>query len=163
MNGIQFDKARATVEAIKANPELKMRKWHADVSWKGGVKNEIKIRDFAPYLTDEPEALGGTDQAANPVEYLIGAAVSCFIITFEVMASQAGVKLEEVKAEIDADLNAAVFLGLEEGDGGILNPIIKLNAKTSASPEEVKQIAKTALGKSPVLSSLKDPVQLIVE
>ena len=161
MNGINFAAVQETIKAIKENPENKMRNWKAEIDWKGGVKNKIKIRDFAPYYTDEPEALGGTDEAPNPVEQLIGAALGCFTITFVVMASQEGITLEDVKAEIEADLNAAVFLGLEEGDGGILNPILKLQAKTSASDEEVKRIAKVALAKSPVISSLNVKVNSV--
>lgn len=160
MNGIALENAQQTVEAIQQNPDLKMRDWAAEVTWKGGVKNEIKIREFSPILTDEPQPLGGTDEAPNPVEYLIGAAASCFAITFEVMASQAEITLEEVKVNITADLNAAVFLGIEEGEGGILNPTIKISAKTSASKEEVEKIAKAAIGKSPVISSLKPAVKL---
>lgn len=162
MNGILFEQAEKTISAMQENPELKMRNWQAKVSWKDGVKNEVRIRDFSPYLTDEPEPLGGTDDAPNPVEHLIGAAAGCFAITFEVLASQEGVVLEEVEVQIEADLNAAVFLGLEEGDGGILNPVLTLSAKTSASAEEVESIAKTALGKSPVLASLKTDVKLEV-
>ena len=97
------------------------------------------------------------------MECLIGAAGSCFAITFEVFASQNGIKLEKVEVDIEADLNAAVFLGLEEGDGGILNPIIKLKAVTSASEEEVKKIANLALAKSPVLVSLKAKLELVME
>ncbi|TCS93618.1 OsmC family protein [Hazenella coriacea] len=160
MNGIALENAQQTAQAIQQNPDLKMRDWAAEVTWKGGVKNEIKIRDFAPFITDEPQPLGGFDEAPNPVEYLIGAAASCFAITFEVLASQAGITLEDVKVNITADLNAAVFLGIEEGEGGILNPTIKISAKTSASQKEVEEIAKVAVGKSPVISSLKTTIKL---
>ncbi|HHY73751.1 MAG TPA: OsmC family protein [Bacillus bacterium] len=162
MNGINFEKMKQTITAIQANPEQKIVKWHASASWENGVKNEICIRDFAPYYTDEPKVLGGTDVAPNPVEYLIGAAVSCFIITFEVLASQKGIKLQNVRADIEADLNAAVFLGIEEGDGGILNPVITLNTKTSATKEVIEEIVNEALLKSPVLVSLQATMQVIV-
>lgn len=158
MNGINLEKAQQTAMALQANPENKMVKWQATVTRENGVKNEIRIRDFAPYYTDEPETLGGTDKAPNPVEYLIGAAASCFSITFQVMASQKEIELQKVEANIEAELNAAVFLGLEEGDGGIQNTIITLNAKTSAPKEVVEAIAREAIKNSPVLASLKAKV-----
>lgn len=161
MNGINLKKMEETVQAIQKDPQLKMRNWQARVKWLGGVKNEVKIRDFAPFITDEPETLGGTDEGSNPVENLIAAALSCFIITFEVMATEAGYTLEQVEGEIEADLNAAVFLGLEEGDGGIIDPKIKLTVKSSATKEQIEQVAKKALKKSPVLASMKATVQLV--
>lgn len=155
MNNISLEKLKQTVNAMKENRELAMRKWTAHIEWKDGVKNQVGIRNFQPIVTDEPEVLGGTDTGANPVEYLIGAVGSCFAITFEVIASQKGIKLETVEVDIEADLNAAVFLGLEEGDGGILNPVINLKVAASASEEQIREIANVALFKSPVLASLK--------
>jgi uncharacterized OsmC-like protein len=163
MNNISLDAIKQTISAINENPELGMKKWFAHVEWKDGVQNQLAIREFSPIIIDEPVQLGGTDKGANPVEYLIGAAVSCFAITFEVIASQKGIKLEKVDVDIEADLNASVFLGIEEGDGGIINPIIKLKAITSASEKEIKEIGQIALEKSPVLCSLKVKLDLIIE
>lgn len=155
MNGINVQAVEQTVGALKNDPSLKMKSWAAQVTWENGVKNVVKIRDFEDIIMDEPETLGGTDEGPNPVEMLIGAAASCFAITFEVLASQNGITLKDVAVTIEADLNAAVFLGLEEGDGGILNPVITLKADTSAPIEKVEELAKAALTKSPVLASLK--------
>lgn len=163
MNQISLDTLQQTAKAIMENPDAKMKKWNAQIQWKNGVQNEVSIRNFNPILMDEPKTLGGTDKAPNPVEYLIGAAGSCFAITFEVMVSQAGIQLESVNVEIEADLNAAVFLGIEEGNGGILHPVIHLKVQADAPQEKLKEIANIALLKSPVLSSLKEAIQINIE
>lgn len=163
MNNINLEAVKQVANTIKENPELGIKKWSAHLKWKDGTENAAFIRDFAPLIIDEPDQLGGTDKGANPVEYLITAAVSCFMITFEVFASQAGIKLEKVSADIEADLNVAVFLGIEEGERGILNPVIKLKAATSASEEKVKEIANLVLTVSPVLKSLNTKVALLIE
>lgn len=155
MNGISLEKLSQTVDVIKENRELAMKKWTANIKWQDGVKNQIGIRNFTPFIADEPEILGGTDKGANPIEYLIGAIGSCFAITFQVMASQKGIKLEMVEVDVETDLNAAVFLGLEEGYGGILNTVINLNVTSSASEEEVNELANIALSISPVIDSIK--------
>ncbi|WP_332648713.1 OsmC family protein [Lysinibacillus sp. 54212] len=160
MNNISLEAAGQTAQAIQNNPELKIKDWSARIQWKTGVQNLVSIREFDSFLMDEPVTLGGTDKAPNPVEYLIGAAGSCFAITFEVMASQKGIRLESVDVVIQADLNAAVFLGLEEGDGGILNPVIRLTVNGDASQEELTSIAQAALLKSPVLNSLNKEIRL---
>lgn len=163
MNNIALDAVQQVANAIKEKPELAMKKWTAHINWKDGTENNVFIRDFAPIIIDEPAQLGGTDKGPNPVEYLISGVVSCFTITFQVFASQQGIKLEKVDACIEADLNVAVFLGLEKGERGIQNPVIKLNAVTSAPIDKVKEIADLALSVSPVLSSLNTKVRLVVE
>lgn len=160
MNGINFKALEQTTKAIKDDPSLKMRDWHAQIKWQSGVVNQLKIRDFDSIVMDEPTVLGGTDKGANPVEMLIGTAGSCFAITFEVLASQQGIELKDVTVDVDADLNAAVFLGIEEGEAGIINPTITLKADTSASREQIENIAKIALEKSPVLASMKTDLRL---
>lgn len=163
MNNINFQAVEQTAKAMALDPSLSIKKWNASVSWKDGVQNNLQIREFAPILMDEPTTLGGTDLAPNPVEYLIGAAASCYAITFEVLASQQGITLDSVDVNIEADLNAAVFLGLTEGEGGILSPKMTLSTKTTASEEEIKKIARMAMSKSPVLLSLNCEVEITVE
>lgn len=160
MNGMNFATVEKTIQAMKEDHSQKIKSWQAKVTWETGVKNAVQIRDFAPIIMDEPQPLGGSDEGANPVEMLIGTAGSCFAITFEVLASQQGIHLDSVEVIVDADLNAAVFLGLEEGEGGIINPTIHLHAKTSASKKQIEEIANIALQKSPVLASMKSDLQL---
>lgn len=160
MNNISLEVLQQTAMGIQNDLSLRMTKWSAQVNWKDGVQNDLSIRNFPVLTTDEPAPLGGTDKGPNPVEYLIGAAASCFAITFEVMATQKGMTLKQVEVTIEANLNAAVFLGIEEGDGGILNPIIHLNVDTDGTTEQIQEIAEIALTKSPVLASLKTDIQL---
>src|SRR6516162_1826890 len=42
------------------------------------------------FTVDEPEALGGSNVAANPVEYALAALGSCQAITYRVWAAQLG-------------------------------------------------------------------------
>lgn len=161
MNNINFSSVEEAMKAMTEDRSLAMKNWKANISWVDGTQNKVKIRDFNEFIVDEPAPLGGTDLGPNPVEYLIAAAGSCFAITFQVMASQKGIKLNSVETEIEADLNAAVFLGIEEGDGGILDPKIRIKVDSSASDEELKNIMTLALSKSPVIISLGMEVELI--
>ncbi|GAB6179362.1 OsmC family protein [Desulfotomaculum defluvii] len=163
MNNVLLDNVQQTINAIKVDSDLGKKTFSAGVIWQDGVQNQVTIRDFSSFLMDEPQPLGGTDIAANPVEYLLAAAVGCFVITFEVLASQKGFVLEKVEAEIAADIDAAVFLGVKEGQGGIQNPTIRLKAVTTASEEQIKELVDFALTKSPVLLSLQTEVKVEIE
>ncbi|ABO51733.1 OsmC family protein [Desulforamulus reducens MI-1] len=163
MNNILLENVQQTMNAIKADPEVGKKNFSARINWQDGVQNQASIGEFPPLLMDEPQPLGGMNKAPNPVEYLLAAAVGCFAITFEVLASQRGIALEKVEAQIEADIDAAVFLGIKEGHGGIQNPTIKLRAITTATEQQVKEIAQFALRKSPVLLSLQAEINLVTE
>ena len=163
MNNIDFNVLTQTMSAMKVDRNLAIKKWAAKIHWVDGVRNQVGIREFTPFEMDQPKPMGGMNKAPNPVEYLIAAGGGCFAITFQVLASQQGIKLENVDVTIEADLNAAVFLGIEEGDGGIINPVITLTVETSASKIQVMEIANIALQKSPVLASLKTKVNLLIK
>jgi len=147
MNNIDFQAIEQTVKAMTQDPSLGMKKWNANITWKDGVQNNLTIRDFSPIPIDEPATLGGKDLAPNPVEYLIGAAASCFAITFEVLASQSGINLESLDVEIEADLKA---------------PKMSLTAKTSATEEEINKVVDLAMSKSPVLLSLNSKIDISI-
>ena len=38
------------------------------------------------FTIDEPDALGGTDKGANPIEHLLAALASCTVISYQVWA-----------------------------------------------------------------------------
>ena len=52
----------------------------ADSHWVSGTKNEISVRRFPAFTTEEPKNMGGENAAQNPMEYLIGAAAGCCFI-----------------------------------------------------------------------------------
>lgn len=43
----------------------------------GGTKTKVSVRDFAPFHTDEPASLGGSNEAPSPIETLLGALLGC--------------------------------------------------------------------------------------
>ena len=43
----------------------------------GGTRTAVKVRHFEPVYTDEPDSLGGTNTAPNPLEMVLVALVGC--------------------------------------------------------------------------------------
>ena len=82
LNDVNIEAVGALAQAIQAEPAKGDTTWKASVKWDGGFRTTTKIREFAAFGTDEPEALGGTDAAPNPVEQLIGALGSCLAIGY---------------------------------------------------------------------------------
>lgn len=42
-----------------------------------GTRTEVRVRHFAPVITDEPDTLGGTNTAPSPLETVLVALVGC--------------------------------------------------------------------------------------
>ena len=61
LNDVNITAVAGLVEKIQEEPAVAATKWNAKVQWKGGFRSEATIRDFAPITSDEPGALGGTD------------------------------------------------------------------------------------------------------
>src|ERR1700683_72691 len=67
---------------------------------------EVDIRTGAhTFKVDEPEALGGTDVAANPVQYALASLGSCQAITYRIWAEQLGIEVDTVSVRVEGDLD----------------------------------------------------------
>src|SRR6202161_452886 len=74
---------------------------------------EVDIRTGAhTFKVDEPEALGGADAAANPVQYALASLGSCQAITYRFWAEQLGIPFDSLTVRLEGDLDIRGFLGL---------------------------------------------------
>ncbi|MDO4536488.1 MAG: OsmC family protein [Clostridium perfringens] len=162
MNNIELNAIEELNQSIMDKPESGILHFTEHLSWQTGTANNISIRDFKPILVDEPCALGGRDLAPNPIEYLIAGAISCFSISFEILASKEGVKLESLDVDFDTDFDLAVFFGIKDGEKGIQHSTIKIKAKTDVSPEKLEELFNSAKNSSPVLNSLKTKPEIVI-
>ncbi|HYB31190.1 MAG TPA: OsmC family protein [Solirubrobacteraceae bacterium] len=64
---------------------------------------------------DEPDALGGEDLGANPVEHALIALASCQAITYRFWAAKLGIELEGLEITAEGDLDVRGFFGFDDG------------------------------------------------
>ncbi len=74
------------------------------------TKFVAKTRHFQITI-DEPEELGGTNHAANPVEFLLAAYAGCLNVMGHIVAGELGFKLNSLKIELRGDLNPSKVFG----------------------------------------------------
>jgi uncharacterized OsmC-like protein len=79
------------------------------------TKFVAKTRQFTLTI-DEPEGLGGTDQAANPVEFLLAAYAGCLNVMAHIVAKELNFQLKRLRIELDGDLNPSKVFGHETTD-----------------------------------------------
>ena len=163
LNDVDIDAVAGLAGKIQQQPEVAATRWNARVTWKGGFRSEAKIRDFAPALSDEPGALGGSDTGPNPVEQVLAALGNCLAVGYAANATAAGIELNDVTIELEGDLDLHTFLGLSQGNAGYENISVRVKIDSDASPEEIQAVHDKVVGTSPVGHTLSRAVPVSID
>lgn len=67
------------------------------------------------FVVDEPAALAGDDVAASPVEYALGALISCQVVVYRLYAQALGIVVDDIAIDATGELDARTLFGLEGG------------------------------------------------
>ncbi|GAB2531094.1 OsmC family protein [Paramicrobacterium agarici] len=65
------------------------------------------------FTVDEPAALAGDDVAASPVEFALGALISCQIVVYRLYAQNLGIQVDDIRATAEGDLNVKGLFGVD--------------------------------------------------
>lgn len=126
----------------------------------GTMKTVVKARQFQ-LIVDEPENLGGKDEGANPVEFVLAALAGCFSVVGKVVASEMGFELKGMDIELEGDLNPARFMGKSFDDRAgfkSINAIIKVDADIDDKTKA--EWAKKCEERCPVSDNLINPTPI---
>ena len=124
--------------------------------WTGGVQTSIAIRSFKPFLVDEPEDLGGSDQGPNPVELVLAALSSCTSVMIAIIAKEQGFVYEAVDFSNSGELDIAGLMGAEDVSTHFQTIDFNVAIKTTESNEKLQQLQKEVERRCPVFNLLQD-------
>jgi uncharacterized OsmC-like protein len=173
-NGVDVTKLGATIEAISKQPDLARFQFRATNRWLDGTQNRATVSGYygagfetersTPFgfLADEPPVLCGSDEGANPVEYLLSALSMCVTTSIVAHAAARGITIEAIDSELSGELDVRGFLGISNKvRKGYESIAMKVRAKTDASADSLRELAKF----SPVYDvvSRSVPVELSIE
>lgn len=176
LNGVNVDQLIGTIEAVKGNADIAQFKFRAETNWIKGGHSRTEIKSFfgatqedssrskAHVLEgDEPAILLGEDQGPNAVEAVLHALSSCLSVGIVYNAAAMGIEIHSLSFSLEGDLDLHAFLGLSETKRpGYKNINVKVDADTSASPEEFKNLMEYVKKTSPVLDIVTNPVPVNV-
>ena len=117
-------------------------------------------------VIDEPEALNGTDEAANPVEYILAGFAGCVNVVGHLVAKELGFKIEKLEIEVSGQINPNRFLGVSQDErSGFKTIELNLIPKTDASIETLAKWLEIVEARCPVRDNLsnKTPIKISVE
>ncbi|MFC4949755.1 OsmC family protein [Pseudonocardia sp. GCM10023141] len=102
----------ATGAALEDNPDKGHALFKATGTGGDGVRSHIRIGGHT-VLVDEPPALGGANEAPNPVEAALAGLLSCQVVTYRFWAAQLGIPLEDISVDVEGDLDVRGFFGFD--------------------------------------------------
>jgi len=124
------------------------------------TKTIVKARGFE-IIVDEPEDLGGTNAAANPVEYLLAAYAGCLNVMAHVCAQELGIALKGIKIDIVGSLNPDRLFGKSFDErAGYKEIKVTLKPDCEASEELINQWKEAILDRCPVGDNLKNTTEI---
>ncbi|MGE5893768.1 MAG: OsmC family protein [bacterium] len=166
INGLDPEKLMKVVEMVKQNWEAGRTVWKASTTWKGGFRVETCSRDFTLFA-DEPEMLCGTNTAANPVEMVLQAYGACLSIGYAMNAAVRGIKIDDIKIDLEGEIDLPGFLGLEPPEKlhmdklpGFKTIRAKVKIKADAGEKTLQELHKHVVATSPVGVTLSRPVKI---
>ncbi|BBY34664.1 hypothetical protein MMIN_27250 [Mycolicibacter minnesotensis] len=103
----------ATSDPAAADPATSQVVFRASAVAHDAVASTISLGQYKVEV-DEPPALGGENTAPNPVEYYLGALLSCQVVTWRYWAEKLGITVDEITGRAEGDLDVRGFFGLDD-------------------------------------------------
>lgn len=129
------------------------------------AKFVAKTRHFK-LVVDEPEDLGGTDESANPVEYILAGLAGCINVVGHLVAKELGFTINKLNIEVSGNINANKLFGVSDDErAGFKKIDLKLVPETDASIETLAKWLRIVQERCPVKDNLTNstPVNVSVE
>jgi uncharacterized OsmC-like protein len=176
-NGVDTATMFATLDALKAQPEIARFQFRARNRWIGGAHNRSTVKDFyaaggedtsreQAFTLDagEPAILLGTDTGPNPAEYLLHALAGCVTTSLVYVAAARGVRLTEVESMLEGDLDVQGAMGLsDEVRNGFQQIRMTIRIAGDAPEEKLRQLVQRGTDRSVVFDSITAGVPVTVD
>lgn len=142
------------------NKEL--RKIEVQSLWKGKFQTENRVRDFS-FLIDEPEKLGGDNQAPTPLEYVVGAFNGCILVVIEMVSKEIGFQYTDIKISSLAWVDRRGLSGTADVSPYYTHFTNSITFISSESAERLEELKRIVQKRCPMYNLIKDtgiPVEL---
>jgi len=118
------------------------------------AKTIVKARNFE-IIVDEPQSLGGTDLAPNPVEYVLAALAGCLNVTGSLIAKEMGFELRDLQIEISGNLNPARLFGKTDVERAGYNSVdVKMIPDSDADEVTLNEWLRKVESRCPVSDNI---------
>jgi uncharacterized OsmC-like protein len=177
LNGLDRDAMQRTVAELAADPSLARFEFRARNVWIDGGENRSTIRDFYgagqedtsrtadfEFTNGEPPVLLGSNEGANPVEFLLHALAGCVTTTTVLHAAARGIAIRSLSTELVGTLDLRGLLDLDPNvSPGYEGIRIRMHIEADCTDGELDDLLAFAERHSPVCSTVCRPVPVRLE
>ena len=174
INGIDVEALQSTIHAVSKDQAPGMTRWSVATHWRGGTRSDTKVdhymiggerveKDFTIRI-DEPLEICGTNEFANPQEYLLAAMNACMMVGYVALSSLFGVELESVRIETEGDIDLRGFLGVDSKVApGYESLKQTVYIKGNGTEEQFRKIHQMAWATAPNRHNITEAIALNTE
>jgi uncharacterized OsmC-like protein len=177
LNGVDVPTLFATLDAVKAHPEIGQFQFRARNEWISGTHNRSTIQGFygagqedtsrtQPFTfdADHPAVLVGNNNAPTAVEFLLHAIAACLTSGLANIAAVRGVQLHRVSSTVEGDIDLLGILGISgEVRNGYRQIRVSFEIEGDASPEELAALVEQSRRRSAVYDVLVNGTDVVID
>ena len=177
LNGVDVPTLFATLDAVKAQPEIAQFQFRARNEWISGTHNRSTIQGFygagqedtsrtQPFTfdADHPAVLVGSNNAPTAVEFLLHAIAACLTSGLANIAAVRGVQLHRVSSTVEGDIDLLGILGISgEVRNGYRQIRVSFEIEGDASPEELAALVEQSRRRSAVYDVLVNGTDVVID
>ena len=176
-NGVDTATLFATINAVKANPEIADFQFRATNTWVKGTHSRSTIQGFYgagqedtsrptpfTYDADHPTVLVGNNNGPTPVEFLLHAIAACLTSGLANIASARGVTLHRVRSTVEGDIDLLGILGLSDAvRNGYRQIKVSFEIEGDASAEVLASLVEQSRRRSAVYDVLVNGTDVVID
>jgi uncharacterized OsmC-like protein len=174
-NGVDTATLFATLDAVKADPDIAAFQFRATNTWVSGTHNRSSLHGFygakqemehrRPFAfdADHPAVLVGTDQGPTPVEFLLHALAACLTAGIANIAAARGITLTEVSSTVEGDIDLMGLLGLSDSVRNGYQQIRVRFLIRGDEPEKLRAVVEQSRRRSAVFDVLTQGVPVSID
>jgi uncharacterized OsmC-like protein len=174
-NGVDVQKLTTLVESVSREPWKGRIAFTVKSRWTGGFKarhtvSTYEVGDEAgdhlvghSMVSDEPEAVLGSDAGFSPTELILSALASCLAVGYAANATAMGIELQDVRLEVSGRGSLEGFMNLNGKRPGLDEIAVKAFVRSEAPPEKLRELHDYVTAHSPMWDSLANPVKVTCE
>lgn len=130
------------------------------VRWITGLHSQAYTRDVPPHGYDEPKWLGGANAAMAASEALLGAVGGCIAVGIAAQAALREVTIDELELDVEGTIDLPAFFGIRESTSGYTTINVTIYIKCSAEGQLLDELLYRAVNLSPVVTTVRQPVDV---
>ena len=176
-NGVDTATLFATLDAVKAQPEIAKFQFRASNTWISGTHSrstfsgfygatqEMEHKSVTVVDADHPAVLVGADQAPTPVEYLLHGIAACLTAGLANIAAARGVQLHKVTSTVEGDIDLLGILGLSDGDvrNGYQQIQVTMHVEGDADDATLRSLVEQSRRRSAVYDVLANGTPVLID